>query len=652
VFSKILVANRGEIAVRIMQTCRELGIATVAVYSDVDRAALHVRVADTAFAIGGAPARESYLNGPEVIKVAVQCGAEAIHPGYGFLAENADFAAAVVAAGLVWVGPPAPVIALLGDKVAAKGAAIRAGVPVVPGYAGEDISFERLRDEAERIGYPVMLKAAAGGGGKGMRVVQTSADLHAGIDAARREAASAFGDDRVFMERLLIRPRHVEIQILADSRGGIVYLGERDCSLQRRHQKVVEEAPSPAMSDALRAEMGEAAARIARVSGYVNAGTVEFLLAGESYYFLEVNTRIQVEHAVTEAIIGMDLVRLQLQIAADQPLEFTQGDIKLHGHAIEARIYAEDPDRNFLPSTGPMQTFVPPQGPGIRNDVGVEVGDSITMYYDPMIAKLIVQAETRSLALARLQQALDRYVGAGPTTNLRFLRWIARRPEFIAGEVDIGFIEREWHPAEKYPPPPQVLIAAALLDLSATPRTSDPWRERSKWRMSGFPRHFQFESDGELHELVLTSLGSGVWNVTVMGSDVQVSVIDVRPGMVVLRFGQSTSSFNVADRLNGYSIDYEGIAYDVSRPRPIDTDQTSSTQHAVDVNLSAPMPGTIVSITVTEGQSVDAGQALIVMEAMKMEHVVGAVTGGTVKAILVHQGELVAAGTVLVQMDA
>jgi 3-methylcrotonyl-CoA carboxylase alpha subunit len=652
VFSKVLVANRGEIAVRIMQTCRELGIETVAVYSDVDRAALHVRVADAAFAIGAAPARQSYLNGSEVIKVAVESGAEAIHPGYGFLAENADFAAAVVASGLTWVGPPARVIALLGDKVAAKDAAIRAGVPVVPGYAGEDISYERLRDEAERIGYPVMLKAAAGGGGKGMRIVENSADLHDSIDAARREAGAAFGDDRVFMERLLIRPRHVEMQILADGLGGIVYLGERDCSLQRRHQKVVEEAPSPALSDALRAEMGEAAARIARVSGYANAGTVEFLLAGESYYFLEVNTRIQVEHAVTEAITGMDLVRLQLQIAADQPLGFTQSDIELRGHAFEARIYAEDPDRDFLPSTGSVQAFAPPQGPGIRNDVGVEVGDSITMYYDPMIAKLIVQAETRPLALARLRQALDRYACDGPTTNLPFLKWITRRPEIIAGEFDIGFIEREWHPAEKQPPPPEVFIAAALVDASTIPTMNDPWRGRSEWRMSGIPRRFQFESNDELYELALTSLGNGLWHVTAMGSDAQVSLVDVRPNSIVLKFGQSTSSFNVSVRLNGYSIGYEGTVYGVTRPWPVESDQMSATRYAFDSNLSAPMPGTIVSINVTEGQSVDEGEALVVMEAMKMEHVVEAVTGGTVKAILVHAGELVAAGTVLVQMQA
>ncbi len=650
-FSRVLVANRGEIAVRIMQTCRELGIETVAVYSEVDRAALHVRVADTAYAIGAAPARESYLNGPEVIKVALQSGAEAIHPGYGFLAENAVFAAEVTAAGLVWIGPPAPVIALLGDKVAAKRVAEQAGVPVVPGFAQSDASYDRLSAEANRIGYPLMLKAAGGGGGKGMRIVDNAAEMHESLDAARREASSAFGDDRIFMEKLLLRPRHVEMQILADSVGGIVYLGERDCSLQRRHQKVVEEAPSPVMTAALRAEMGEAAVRIARASGYVNAGTVEFLLAKESFYFLEVNTRIQVEHPVTEATSGVDLVRLQLEIAAGHPLEITQADVELRGHAIEARLYAEDPGRNFLPSIGRVQAFAPPQGPGIRNDVGVQAGDSITMHYDPMIAKLIIHAETRSLALTRLQDALERYVCAGPTTNLSFLQWVAHRAEFSNGEVDTGFIERAWRPPLHVAPPAQVLIGAALADVSAR-ATRDPWRAGSAWRASGIPRRFQYQLDGESWEVTLTPLGSDSWRVETHEFEVQISAVEVRSDLVIFTIDNSTSSVAIGDHPNGYSLVFEGTAYQLDRPRPSELGDLRTAHHAANSSLSAPMPGTIVSIRVVAGQTVDAGEPLVIMEAMKMEHVVEAVAACTVKAILVRPGDMVAAGTLLVQMDA
>ncbi len=651
-FSRILIANRGEIAVRIIQTCGEMGIETVAVYSEADRAALHVRASDVAYCIGAAPALASYLNGPEIIRAALQSHAGAIHPGYGFLAENASFAEEVVAAGLAWIGPPASVILLLGDKVASKRVAEEAGVRVVAGYAGTDASYERLSDEAQRIGYPVMLKAAAGGGGKGIRVVENASDLNSSIDAARREAASAFADDRIFMEKLLVRPRHVEMQILADDTGSIVYLGERDCSLQRRHQKVVEEAPSPVMTQTLRVSMGEAAVRIARVSGYVNAGTVEFLLAGDEFYFLEVNTRIQVEHPVTEATCGLDLVRLQIQIATGEPLPFTQADVAMRGHALEARIYAEDPDLHFVPSTGPVDIFAPPEGLGIRNDVGVERGDAITMHYDPMMAKLIVHAETRSLAVKRLQNALERYDCAGPKTNLQFLRWIAREPSFVRGEVDIGFLEREWHPGAAQALPMQVLVAAALADAADAAPTSDPRRGRTNWRISGMARRFGYEYDQELHELALTHLGKRCWNVTLQDIEVEVSLVDVRPDLIVYSVGETITSVTVAEVPNGYSLVYEGTAYGVQRPQQADSRRNGAAVRTIEAELTAPMPGTVVSIAVVEGQIVNTGEPLVIMEAMKMEHIVEAVSAGTVKAIRVHPGDMVAAGAVLVEMDA
>lgn len=651
-FSRILIANRGEIAVRIIQTCREMGIETVAVYSEADRSTLHVRMADAAYCIGAPPARDSYLNGPEIIRAAMRSAANAIHPGYGFLAENAAFAEAVVAAGLVWIGPPASVIALLGDKVASKRAAEEAGVRVVPGYAGTDVSYEQLSIEAEHLGYPVMLKAAAGGGGKGMRVVEHAKDLRNSIDAARREAASAFADNRVFVEKLLVRPRHVEIQILADVAGNVVYLGERDCSLQRRHQKVVEEAPCPVMTQKQRAAMGDAAVRIAHVSGYLNAGTVEFLLAGDAFYFLEVNTRIQVEHPVTEATTGLDLVRLQIEIAAGEVLPFSQLDVAMRGHAIEARIYAEDPARHFLPSTGSLDIFTPPEGPGIRNDVGVARGDTITMHYDPMIAKLIVHAETRSLAVTRLQYALDRYACAGPQTNLQFLQWIAHDPAFVAGEVDIEFIDRSWHPRSMHALPMPVLVAVALADSAGAVATNEPWRGKGGWRISGMARRLRYEYEQEPYELAVTPLKNQSWRVAGQDFDLEASMVDVRPGLIQYRVRETTTHVTMAEVPHGYSVVHEGMTYDLRRPQATESRRRAVAGRAIDTDLTAPMPGTVVSISVVQGQIVETGESLVILEAMKMEHIVEATSAGTVRAILVHPGEMVAAGTVLVQMEA
>ena len=426
-FGKLLVANRGEISVRLIRACRELGVRSVAVYSDADRGAMHVRLADEAYRIGPAPAPESYLNVEKLVEAAMRSGAEAVHPGYGFLSENARFARTVREAGIVWVGPPPEAMERVGDKVRAKELAAEADVPTIPGYAGEDDSEERLLEEAERIGFPVLVKASAGGGGRGMRPVHEPKDFVEAVRGAKREAEAAFGEGAVFLEKLVERPRHVEVQVLADRHGNVVHLYERECSIQRRHQKVVEEAPSPALPDALRERMGDAAARLTRAAGYENAGTVEFLLSGDEFFFLEMNARLQVEHPVTELVTGLDLVHLQLAVAAGEPVPFSQEEVTLRGAAIEVRLYAEDPYTG-LPSGGTLRLFDPPAGPGIRVDAGVEAGDEVSLSYDPMLAKLIVSAPDRNMAVKRLRRALDAFRVLGPTTNLPLLERIVREP--------------------------------------------------------------------------------------------------------------------------------------------------------------------------------------------------------------------------------
>jgi acetyl-CoA carboxylase, biotin carboxylase subunit len=443
-FRKILIANRGEIAVRVMRACREVNASPVAVYSEADASALHVRLADEAYAIGPAPSSESYLRIERIIEVARNCGAEAIHPGYGFLSENAEFARACERAGVVFIGPPAGAMELMGSKTNARRAAIDAGAPVVPGTTEALRSFDDARQTAARIGYPVMLKAAAGGGGKGMRLVANEGELQSAFDTARSEAAAAFGDSSVYLEKAVERPRHVEIQIFADRHGNCVHLGERECSIQRRHQKVIEECPSPINDAGLRARMGEAAVKIARAADYVGAGTVEFLVSDvtRDFYFLEMNTRLQVEHPVTELVTGVDLVREQIAVAAGTRLSFAQGDVQFNGHAIECRVYAEDPENNFLPSPGRITHLRVPQGPGVRDDGGVYAGAEVSIYYDPMISKLAVWARTRGEAIDRLRRALDEYAVGGINTTLPFFREIVRDAEFVEGRLDTGFIPR------------------------------------------------------------------------------------------------------------------------------------------------------------------------------------------------------------------
>ncbi|HET6886076.1 MAG TPA: biotin carboxylase N-terminal domain-containing protein, partial [Rubrobacteraceae bacterium] len=455
-FGKLLISNRGEIAVRLILACRELGITSVAVYSEVDENAMHRRLADEAYPIGAAP--ESYLNVERIVEAIEASGAEAVHPGYGFLAESAAFARAVEAAGPVWVGPPPEAMDAVGLKTRAKEIAKQAGVPTVPGYDGEDGSEERLAEEAERIGFPVLVKASAGGGGRGMRVVTRQQDFAEAVRGARREAEAAFGDASVFLEKLIEDPRHVEVQVIGDRGGNVIHLFERECSIQRRHQKVVEEAPSPALPPELREEMCDAAVRLARHAGYHNAGTVEFLLDGEDFYFLEMNARLQVEHPVTELVTGLDLVHLQLAVAAGEPLPLSQEEVTWRGSAIEVRLYAED---DGLPAGGRLLAFDPPEGPGIRNDTGVETGDEVSLHYDPMLAKLIVCAADRDVAVRRLRRALRDYTVVGVPTNLPLLRRIADHPAFAAGKTTVRFLEV--HGLTEAPPEPEIPREAVLL---------------------------------------------------------------------------------------------------------------------------------------------------------------------------------------------
>jgi len=491
-FSKILIANRGEIAVRVIRACREMGIASVAIYSDADRRALHVRLADEAVNVGPAPATESYLAIDRIVAAAVQMGAQAVHPGYGFLSENADFARAVRSAGLAFIGPPTRAIEDMGDKGEARARMLAAGVPVVPGYQGPD-DDAALQTAAVDIGFPLLIKAAAGGGGKGMRVVSQLVDLAEAAAAARREALHAFGDDHLILERYIPRARHIEFQVLSDHHGKMLHINERECSVQRRHQKIIEETPSPYMTDELRNRMGAAAIAAAQSVGYTNAGTVEFLVdpTDGAFYFLEMNTRLQVEHPVTELTAGIDLVQWQIRIAEGEPLPFAQGDLRQRGHALECRLYAEDPSNNFLPATGPLLNFAEPSGPGIRVDSGYTTGDAITIHYDPLIAKLIVWGEDRAAAIRRMESALRETVLLGVTHNGRFLQDVLADPQFGSGEMYTTWIEEcfsDWQ-APQCGLPPEVLIAAALTQLQPQPSPGtetdpyNPWRNPNGYRI-------------------------------------------------------------------------------------------------------------------------------------------------------------------------
>ena len=648
-FGKLLIANRGEIAVRVIGACRELDIESVAVFSEADEGALHRRLADESYPLGPAPATESYLNVERLVEIVAESGADAVHPGYGFLAESASFARAVEGAGAVWVGPPPEAMEAVGLKVRAKELARAAGVPTVPGYDGGD--EERLAEEAERIGYPVLVKASAGGGGRGMRAVWRPEDFAEAVRGARREAEAAFGDGSVFLEKLLERPRHVEVQVIGDSRGTVLHLFERECSIQRRHQKIVEESPSPALNPELREAMCAAAVRLAQGAGYENAGTVEFLLDGEEFYFLEMNARLQVEHPVTELVTGLDLVHLQLAVAARKPLPLSQDDITLRGSAVEVRLYAED--ENGLPAGGRLLAFSPPEGAGIRNDVGFETGDEVSLHYDSMIAKLIVSSHDRPSAVRRLRRALRDYVVLGLSTNLPLLRRIVDTPAFATGETTIRFLD-EHRLTESPPapiPPPEATLLAAICELSqalptADPFAAGPWRSLGavRLRYRAGDREFAVETERASTHRLLLSLDDKVTTVEIL------SVENGRLNAIL-----DGEPFTVSFALEGSDvrISFDGETYELQRPPPPDVDGTGpgGGAHAPGASLTAPMPGTVVQVMVGEGDEVEEGQPLLVVEAMKMEQTVVAPHAGRVSALPYAQGSLVPGGAVLAEVE-
>jgi 3-methylcrotonyl-CoA carboxylase alpha subunit len=662
-FDKILIANRGEIAARVMRTARRLGIRTVAVYSEADAGAMHVAMADEAVLIGPAPAAESYLRGDVILEAAKRTGAQAIHPGYGFLSENAGFAEACGRAGVVFIGPPVGAIHAMGSKAQSKRLMEGAGVPLVPGYHGKGQSLEELTAEAAVIGYPVLVKASAGGGGKGMRVVADPSGLAEAVASAKREAKAAFGDDSLLLETYLGRPRHVEIQVFCDTFGNGVYLFERDCSIQRRHQKVIEEAPAPALADETRRAMGEAAVAAAGAVNYVGAGTVEFLYQDGRFFFIEMNTRLQVEHPVTEMITGLDLVEWQLLVAAGGRLPLAQEQLTRKGHAFEARLYAEDPARDFLPAIGKLVHLAPPaENRHVRVDTGVRQGDEVTPFYDPMIAKLIVWDEDRDAALRRLRRALADYQVAGVTTNVPFLGAIAAHPAFAALDLDTGFIER--HRADLLPPPapvPPMGLAFASLALllwrdqegrAAAAGSGDPhspWHQTNGWRLNDDNHHdFRFLDAGEERRVTVHFAPDG-WQLDLPGETLAARRAVLTGSTLSAEIGGERRTASVVRSGFDITILHDGHAW---RLKLDDPSATAAEREGGDDRLAAPMPGTVVQVLVKAGDAVAAGQPLIVVEAMKMEHAIKAPAAGRVAAVHFKVGDAVAEGTELLEFEA
>ncbi|MGY6661209.1 MAG: acetyl/propionyl/methylcrotonyl-CoA carboxylase subunit alpha [Glycocaulis sp.] len=650
--TKLLIANRGEIACRVIRSARQMGIATVAVYSDADANAPHVKMADEAVHIGPSPARESYLIAERIIQAAKDTGADAIHPGYGFLSENAAFARACAKNGIIFVGPSPEAIEAMGLKDRAKALMEEAGVPVTPGYHGDNQDADFLKEQADKIGYPVLIKAVAGGGGKGMRKVEKSADFAAALESCRREAASSFGDENVLIEKYITSPRHIEVQVFGDSHGQVVHLFERDCSLQRRHQKVLEEAPAPGMSEEVREAMCSAAVRAAQAVNYAGAGTVEFIVDGsgelraDGFYFMEMNTRLQVEHPVTEMVTGLDLVRLQLEVAAGGRVP-AQDEITLSGHAIEARLYAEDPVTGFLPSTGVLERLDLPEGrEGVRVDSGVEQGGEVTMFYDPMIAKIIAQGGDREEAIERLIDAIDSDVGVWPVrTNAGFLRRALAHPDFGAGDVYTGFIEA--HLDELVPPGlPALHYGVAALVLSGAGRGSDPWDSLAGFRLNAAPRvEYGFDAGGERLSVRLTQGGVSVNGEPLQLSDVQ-GYLGEQGGVVEFVHEDDTLLAAVEHHRDGLLITLQGQAVLVrDHDAAVDADALAGGDA-----VKAPMPGKVLSLAVKPGDTVAKGQTLAVMEAMKMEMALTAPRDGVVDAVNAAEGQQVNEGDVLVAL--
>ena len=660
-FTKILIANRGEIACRVIRTCRAMGIATVAVYSDADAGALHVAMADESVRLGPPPAAESYLLGDAIIAACHATGVQAVHPGYGFLSERASFRAACDTAGIVFIGPPASAIAAMGDKIESKKLAKAAGVSVVPGFIGEIDGTEHAVRIAAEIGFPVMMKASAGGGGKGMRLAWGEADVREGFDAVKREALASFGDDRVFIEKFVEQPRHIEIQLLGDSHGNIVYLNERDCSIQRRHQKVVEEAPSPFVTDAMRAAMGEQAVALACGVGYTSAGTVEFIAgADRSFYFLEMNTRLQVEHPVTECITGLDLVEQMIRVAAGEPLGFTQAEVRRDGHAIETRVYAEDPYRGFLPSTGRLTRLVPPEGDGVRVDTGVVEGAEISRFYDPMIAKLITYAPTRGEAIALQAKALDAYLVRGVGNNIDFLAALMRHPRFVAGEaVTTAFIAEEYPDgfkgADVAPATTTALVAcAAVLNARAAERA-----QLIDGQLNGhgaaFGTDWVVQLGGVDHAVSLDDHGDG-FALTIDGGEHRLTTA-WRAGEPLFHARLDRRDVTIAvDVLPvGYRLATAGASHVVRvlTPRAAALAKHMLVKVPPDLSrfLLCPMPGLVVKLEVAAGDRVEPGQPLATVEAMKMENILRAERAATIREVRVRAGDSLAVDAVIMEFE-
>ncbi len=666
-FTKILIANRGEIACRVIRTARRMGVLTVAVYSDADADALHVNMADEAVYLGPSPSRESYLLGEKVIEAALRTGAQAIHPGYGFLSENAEFCRLCEKNNITFIGPPVAAIEAMGSKSAAKNIMEKANVPLVPGYHGDDQSDSVLKKAADDMGYPVLLKATAGGGGKGMRQVWSSNEFADGLAAAKREAMSSFGDDTMLVEKYLTQPRHVEIQVFCDNHQNAVYLFERDCSVQRRHQKVIEEAPAPGMSESLRQQMGEAAIKSAQAIGYQGAGTVEFLLDVDgSFYFMEMNTRLQVEHPVTELITGQDLVEWQLRVAANETLPKSQAELEIKGHAFEARIYAEDPDNDFLPATGKLSFLVPPvESEHVRVDTGVRQGDEVSVFYDPMIAKLIVWDENRDKALQRLSKALAEYRINGVTTNIDFLYNLATSAPFVAAELDTGFIEK--HEALIFHKDKQALadelpMAALYLVLDRACRaqakaqqTNDPfspWNSTSAWRLNEAHIHeFSLSHGDQSYDIIVEQkrqADDSFYLIQVDGKTYDCQG-NIKQDTLYFTIDGYRSCATITRNKDQISLYRPNGVFNFTRLLP---DMGDANDDNGQGGLTAPMNGTMVSVLVAAGQSVEKDQPLVIMEAMKMEHTIKAPQSGVVKELYFKEGDMVDGGAELLAFEA
>ncbi len=651
-FGKVLVANRGEIAVRVIRTLRALGVASVAVWSDADAGARHVREADEAVRLGPAPAAESYLNIGRILAAAARTGAQAVHPGYGFLAENAAFARACAEAGLVFIGPPPAAIEAMGDKIRAKATVAAAGVPVVPGAGEPGMSDADLIQAAAGVGFPILIKPSAGGGGKGMRLVRTAADLPAALAGARREALAAFGDGTLLLERYVERPRHIEIQVLADGHGHTLHLGERECSLQRRHQKIIEEAPSPLLDEARRAAMGTAAADAARSVGYRGAGTVEFIVPGDRpdvFYFMEMNTRLQVEHPVTELVTGLDLVELQVRVAAGEPLPLGQDDVRLTGHAVEARVYAEDPARGFLPTGGTVLALDEASAPHVRVDSGLAPGMPVTSSYDPMLAKVIAWGPDRAGALRRLDAALAATTLLGVTTNIAFLRVLLTHPDVAAGRLDTGLVERHLGDLVPAGVPGEVLAAAGLARLLAREPSgpvTDPWDIPDGWR-PGEPAWTTLRlacvagAPGRAAEVRVRGRVPVAAEVSVDGADPVPARAEPVPGGLIVTYGGRSTRYAHAAGDDGTAwLGRAGQAWAIREEERAVAGAGRSA--GAGGTLRSPMPGTVLTVEVAEGQRVTAGQPLLVVEAMKMEHTVTAPADGVLAGLMVKPGQQVA----------